>query len=381
MENNKLELIIETKALAHALTFANSVVEKRNIIPELSNIKLMAKDNSIVITATDMDLYLNQNIGAQVMKEGAITVSTQTLTDIVKRIPDQEIKLRVANDSDQLEVIAKNCHFNLLTLPSSHFPVMEEIEAESVLKVSCHNFARIIDYTQFSMSLEETRYNLNGIYLHVKEGELCAVSTDGHRLSLSSVAIDNAKEFGVILPRKTIEEIIKIVKDPKNIQLDLEVCLSVNKIKFACNNIVMISKLIDGTFPEYSAFIPLENKSKLTINSKVLADVAERVATITVDKFRAIKMLLTPSVIEVTASGEARGSGREEIICSKEEGNLCEFDGGNITIGFNPKYLIDVLNAIKHNQIELHFHDSVSPVLIKIKDNYKSTFVIMPVKV
>ncbi len=377
-----LETIIETKALAHALTFANSVVEKRNIIPELSNIKLTAKDNSVLITATDMDLYLSQNIGAQVIKEGEITVSTQTLTDIVKRIPDQEIKLCVAADeAKQLEVIAKNCHFNLLTLPSSQFPVMEELETESILKVSCQNFVRIIDYTQFSVSLEETRYNLNGIYLHVKGGELYAASTDGHRLSVASVAIDNAKEFGVILPRKTVDEIVKIIKDPKNIQLDLEIYLSVNKIKFTCNNIVLISKLIDGTFPDYSAFIPLENKNKLIINSKVLADVVERIATITVDKFRAIKMLLTPALIEITASGEARGSGKEKIICSKEENNLCEFNGDNIAIGFNPKYLLDVLNAIKNNQIELYFHDSVSPVLIKIKNSPKDIFVIMPVKV
>lgn len=384
MTSQPLKVIIETKALVHALNFANSVVEKRHVLPELSHIKLIAKGSFITIIATNIDLYLSQNLGAQVISEGDITVSTQTLTDIIKKIPDLEICLNLVsqNNSQQLEIIGKNCCFSLLTLPSSQFPIIDEISTESILKISGHDFVHITDYTQFSISLEETRYNLNGIYLHVKDQALYAASTDGHRLSVASVPISQGQEFGVILPRKTVEEITKIVKDPKNIQQDLEICLSSNKIKFTFHNILMISKLIDGTFPDYHSFIPAANPHKLTINAKVLAEAVERIATINADKFRAIKILLTTDYLEITASGEARGSGRETIICADNPGTICQFNGQTpITIGFNPKYLVDVLTVIKSQQVELFFDDSSSPVLIKIVGNSNDVFVIMPVKV
>lgn len=382
-----LKIITETKTLNHALSFANSVVEKRNVIAELSNIKLSSKDGKLELIATNMEVYLSQKIPAQVISEGEITVSTKTLSDIVKKIPDNDITLSVSNETDQLEILGKNCKFNLLTLPVNQFPTLDNINIESNFKIPCRDFAKIIDSTLFSISSDETRYNLNGVYLSIKDGECTAASTDGHRLSVSVVHVDsNAKEFGVILPKKTLEEIVKIAKDPKNIQLDMEVFLSVNKIKFVCNDIVMVSKLIDGTFPEYQAFIPVENNYKLTINTKLLADVIDRIATITVDKFQAIKLILSKDSLKVTASGESRGVAEEIIECSEDKNNFCIFDhDDSLSIGFNPKYLIEslnaVLNAIKGNQVELHFSNASSPILLKIIDNAKDIFVIMPVKV
>lgn len=377
-----LDITVETKHLIHALAFANSVVEKRNVSVELSSIKLSVKGNFLEIVATDMDLTLTQQVGVKVRNEGQTTVSTKLLTDIVKKITDEEIILKQNGDS-YLELIGKNCNFSLLTLPVERFPAVEEIKAESVLKIPCSDFARIIDYTAFSMSLEETRYNLNGVYLHVKNGEFCGAATDGHRLSVASVAISKpAQEFGVILPRKTVEEIQKIVKDPQNSKLDIEIWLATNKIKFVCAKIIMVSKLIDGTFPEYNSFIPATSSNKLIVSTELLAGAINRVATITVEKFRAIKMLFGNDLVEISASGEAQGKASERLTYSEEKGSLCSYVGNkDIAIGFNPKYLTDVLQVIKVGQIEFCFNDGTSPALIKATDSSQDSFVIMPVKV
>ncbi len=381
-QNNNLEISVETKDLAHALSFANSVVEKRNVMLELSNIKLSAKDGMLEIGATDMDLYLNQNIGAEVMSAGETTVSTQTISEIIRKIPDERITLKHLASADKLEIIGKNCRFELLTLPVMQFPAMEDLDSKSTLTLPCSELARIMEYTSFAMSTEETRYNLNGIYMHVKGKEFSGVSTDGHRLSIASVALDNpSEEFGVIVPRKTVNELLKIVKDSKNTQSDIQIFLSSNKIKFQCNNLILISKLIDGTFPEYSSFIPVDNESKLTINTRLLASAIDRVATVTVDKFRAIKMSIDSGVMEITASGEAKGAASENILFSEEDSNYCKFSGSDVSIGFNPKYLSDVLSALKEDKVDVYFKDSFSPVLIKTSKNPQDSFVVMPVKV
>ncbi|WP_341764265.1 DNA polymerase III subunit beta [Candidatus Tisiphia endosymbiont of Beris chalybata] len=382
-----LKVIIQTKALTHALTFANSVVEKRNVIAELSNIKLTTHDGKLELITTNMEIYLSQKIPAQIVSEGEITVSTKTLSDIVKKISDNEITLTISPETAQLEVLGQNCTFNLLTLPVAQFPTLDEISSEYTFQIPCRDFAKMIDSTLFSISTDETRYNLNGVYFCIKAGECRAASTDGHRLSVSVVPIENsAKEFGVILPKKTLEEIVKIAKDPKNIQLDMKVFLSVNKIKFVCDDIIMVSKLIDGTFPDYQSFIPVDNNSKLTINTKLLSEVIDRVATITIDKFQAIKLVLSKDSVEITASGETRGIAKEVILSSIDASNLCIFEAEDtLSIGFNPKYIMDSLNAlanaIKASQVELHFSSASSPMLLKPVDNSPELFVIMPVKV
>ncbi len=382
-----LKIITETKTLTHALTFANSVVEKRNVIAELSNIKLSSKDGKLELITTNMEIYLSQKIAAQVIQEGEITVSTKTLSDIVKKISDNEITLSMQGEDEQLMVLGKNCTFNLLTLPVNQFPTLDDINSETTFKIPCRDFAKMIDSTLFSISTDETRYNLNGVYFSIKDGECKAASTDGHRLSISTTQVaSSSHEFGVILPKKTLEEIVKIAKDPKNVQLDMEIFLSVNKIKFICNDIIMVSKLIDGTFPEYQAFIPTENNYILTINAKLLAEVIDRVATITVDKFQAIKLILSKDFVELTASGESRGVAKEIIPSSRDKDNLCIFDyDDTLTIGFNPKYIMDSLNAvltaIKENLVELHFANPSSPMLLKIVSNSSELFVVMPVKV
>ncbi|MDC0864541.1 DNA polymerase III subunit beta [Rickettsiaceae bacterium] len=379
---NNLEISIQTKDLAHALSFTTSVVEKRNVLSELSNIKLIAKNNMLEISATDMDIYLKQSIGAKVISEGGTSVSTQTISDIIRKIPDSEVKLKQSHDSGKLEIIGSNCHFELLTLPAKGFPEMEDIDSNNSFGVSCTELAKIIEYTHFSVSTDETRYNLNGIYLHIKDKDFRGVATDGHRLSIATTDLaEKSKDFGAIIPKKTVAELLKIIKDSRNIQSDVQISLATNKIKFLCNNLLLISKLIDGNFPDYSGFIPSDNTSLLTVNTKLLASAIDRVATITVDKFRAVKLIINDKAMKVTAFGETKGSANEDLSFSEDENNYCKFSGTEITIGFNPKYISDVLGAIKEDQVDIYFKDSFSPVLIKSKENESNNFVIMPVKV
>ena len=386
MNMNKLEIIVETKTLVHALVFANSVVEKRNVIAELSNIKLTAKDGKLEIISTNMEIYLSEKIAAQVIREGEITVSTKTLSDVVKKLTDSDITLKVSDQNDQLEIRGKSCSFSLLTLPVKQFPIIEDINVKTAFKMPCRDFLKIIDSTLFAISLDETRYNINGVYFYGKDRECFAVSTDGHRLSVSTVEIDsNISEFGVILPKKTLEEITKILRDAKNIQLEVEISLSTNRIKFSCNEMIMVSKLIDGTFPDYQDFVPKDNNYKLTINAKLLADVVDRISIITMDKFQAIKLFLSKNLVEVSASGEARGVGKEIIPSSIAEDNLCIFDHNEtLSIAFNPQYLAEALNAVinvlKGTKVELSFSDPHSPMLLKSTSDSKDIFVIMPVK-
>jgi len=382
----EFEFVIQTKDLAHSLGFASSVVEKKNASPELSNVKLTVTDNFLEIAATDVDIFLTQTIGAAtkiVQGHAVTTVPTRTFSDVVRKIPDQEFTIRKLKTSDSLELIGKNCRFELLSPAADKFQTMEDINSTTSLQVPCSELSRIIEHTIFSASDDETRYNLNGIYLHSKEGRLYSAATDGHRLSVAAVNGDKfaSEDFGVIIPKKTVQEILKIVKDQKHNQSDIEISIATNRIKFKCNNIVLISKLIDGTFPEYSAFFPANNNNKLVIAKELFDDAIDRASMVTVDKFRAVKLVISKDNIEITASGEAKGAAREVVEASEEEDKFYEFDGNEISIGLNPKYLTDVLRALKEKKVEFYFSDGYSPVLVKTANNPYDSFVIMPVKV
>lgn len=408
MTEQSLKIVVDTKDLLHVLSFANSVVAKRNVLQELSNIKLTAYGNILEISSTDIDLYLKQKIGAQIHSGGETTVPGKIFFDIINKIPDQEVTIIKASSAQQLEITGQNCQFNLLTLDSESFPTVEEVKAASKIKLPCVDFIKLLDYTKFAMSLEESRYNFNGIYLHIKDSKFCAAATDGHRLSVAMVPINGEiQEFGVILPAKTVTEIAKIAADAKNIMLDIDILLSANKIQFICGDTILISKLIDGTFPEYESFIPTNNINTLTVNNKLLADAINRAYVVTTDKFRAVKLSLTAENLKITASGEAVGNFQEYLEYSQEPEKFCRCNSTKeITIGFNPKYISDVLKAIDHAKTAIHFSTESAPILIKIveplgktesakeqdtdkkpkvpqaaNDKVECFFVIMPVKV
>lgn len=378
---NTLDIIVPTKDLVHVLSFVSLVIDRKHIIQELSNVKLFAGAGILKIGATNNDLYLNQHIGVKVISEGEITISAQILSDVTRKISDTEIRLKQYVESNKLEIIASNCRFELLTLPVIQFPLMEDIDSHNSFKIPCIELLKIIEYTNFSISYEETRYNLNGLYLHIKDNKFSGVATDGHRLSIASFDItykQQIDEFSSIVPRKSIAALLKIVKDTKYIHKDLKLILSDTKIKFICHNLVMVSKLVDATFPEYLSLIPRYNKYKLTISTKLFVEAIDRVATVTVDKFCAIKLLINCQEMKITAYGAAKGSASETIKFSKTNNKVGGFIGSEVNIGFNPKYISDVLNAITEDQVDIYLKDSLSPVLIKTTNG---EFVIMPVKV
>jgi DNA polymerase-3 subunit beta len=380
MTDNLLHISINTKEFSYALHFAASVVEKRNVLSELSNIKLKTKGSKLEIGATDMDLYLNQEIDAKIISEGETTISAQLLSEIIRKIPDDYIEICQSANLQELHIKGKTCNFKLLTLPTTNFPIMEEMDASNQITVPCQQLLRIIESTSFSISNDETRYNLNGLYLHIKQGNLYSSSTDGHRLSIASIDnITSANEMGVIVPRKTIIELSKFIKDTKNLKSDISIQFSSTKIRFECNDIVLVSKLIDGNFPDYQAFIPRNNHNKLVISTKQLAESIERIAVITVEKFRAIKFLITAQGLTLSATGEARGMATESL--EYTDGKDFAYEGDDISIGFNPKYWSDVLSSVPDQHIEILLKDSTAPILIKPHSGQSCEFVIMPVKI
>ncbi len=377
-----LKIVVNTKELSHMLNFAFSIVEKRNVIAELKNVRLVAKGNKLEIGATDLDLYLKQTLGVQVIQEGKTSVSIQTLAEIVKKISDDEITLEQDEQSENLKLTCRSCHFDLLTLPATKFPAMEDFLEENSLSIECLDLARIIEYTKFAMSTEETRYNLNGIYLHIKNNEFCSAATDAHRVSVASIVINSKTDsFGVIVPSKTVDELLKIIKDKRNINLKINIFLGDNKIKFQCNDLILVSKLIDGTFPDYTNFIPVENTNKLVINREMLTKSIDRVATVTVDKFKGIKFVLTASELTISGFGETKGFASEVITFSEEEKKYAKFSGDGISVGLDARYILEVLGVLKEEQVQLYFDKLSSPVLIKTTQNPNDNFVIMPVKI
>lgn len=376
-----LDIIVNTKDLVRILTLSSSIVEKRNVIAILGNIKLEAKDNILTITATDMELSVQQTLSVQVRDEGSITVPAQTFSDIIRKISDPEISLTFIEDTEQLSISSQNCQFSLFTLPVKEFPVMEDIGSHKEISLPSKYFLEILEHTKFAMSNEETRYNLNGIYLHItasNDKTLYAAATDVHRLSISAIDLPKSPgQFGIILPRKTVQELLKILKDSNFVDKDLNIQIGQNKVKFLCYNTTLISKLIDGSFPEYEAFIPLDNPYKLTLRADLLSSAIDRIATVTIDKFRAVKLICDKDKLEIHAYGDNRGVGHEVILMDDKT----SYNGEEILIGFNPRYILDALNAVGSSIVSVEFKNSSSPILIRSEDHHGSKFVIMPIKV
>lgn len=376
-----LDIIVNTKDLVKILAISASIVEKRNVLAILSNIKLEAKDNFLTVTATDMELSIQQTLPVQVREEGAITVPAQTFSEIARKISDPEITLTFIEDKEQLYISSQNCQFSLFTLPVNEFPVMEDIGLFKEISLPVKSFLEILDHTKFAMSGEETRYNLNGIYLHVhaaNEKTLCAAATDVHRLSISQIDLEKSPgAFGIILPRKTVQELLKTLKDANFLDKNLNIQIGQSKVKFSCHHTTLISKLIDGSFPEYEAFIPLDNPYTLVVRADLLFAAIDRISTVTIDKFRAVKVICDKDKLEIHAYGDNRGVGDEVILMD----DITSYDGEEICIGFNPRYILDALNVLGSSMASIELKNSSSPILIRSADHPGAKFVIMPIKV
>ena len=374
-----MKFSIDRSALLTALQHVHSVVERRNTIPILSNVLIEAKEDGVYLTATDMDIAVIEKINlekSEVMQLGTITTSAQMLYDIVRKLPEN-IKVELLSEkNDRLGIKASSSSFALNCLPAEDFPSISQEEFKYTFSLETNDLIRLIDKTSFAMSLEETRYYLNGIYLHAvkdTDGEkLRTVSTDGHRLSRVDTNIpEGANEIpGVIVPRKTIMEIRKLLEDHSDI---INLSLSDNKIKLSFSNVILTSKLLDGTFPDYSRVIPEQNDKTVTISNQLLSEAVDRVSTVSTDKTRAIKVNISKGNLIISATNPDKGSASESLDVI--------YDGEEVEIGFNSKYVLDVARQIKGNEIIIKLSDSVSPTLVYDKDDKGVLFVLMPMRV
>jgi DNA polymerase-3 subunit beta len=374
-----MKLTIERTALLKSLSHVQSVVERRNTIPILSNVRLDATPKEgLKLSATDMDLALVETAPADIAKGGATTTPAHTLYDIVRKLPEgTQIELSPPSGGDgRLILRAGRARYELPCLPVEDFPVMAEGDLPHSFSLPASDVRRLINKSRFAISLEETRYYLNGIYLHPAasgaERRLRAVATDGHRLALVDVALpDGAAGMpGVIVPRKTVTELEKLIEAADGA---MAIALSDTKIRFALGSAVLTSKLIDGSFPDYERVIPTGNDKRLEADNKLFRAVVDRVSTISSEKSRAIKLSLSKGKLIVSAVSPDSGSGTEEIDAV--------YQGAPVEIGFNARYMLDLADQIEGETIVFDLADSASPTLVRDSGDAGAVYVIMPMRV
>lgn len=372
-----MKLTIDRSDLLRALGHVQSVVERRNTIPILSNVLLSAGPSGLTLTATDLDIEAVDSAEASVDQEGAVTAPAQTLFDVVRKLPDaSEVSLEFVPDNQRLSIQAGRSRFALPTLPASDFQTLAKDQGSVHFQIDANDLKRLIDKTRFAISTEETRYYLNGVYLHIAddggETKLRAVATDGHRLALSEVDAPrgSADLKGVIIPRKAVSEIRRLID---GFDGDLDVSASQSKIVFTAGRATLTTKLIDGSFPDYVRVIPKGNDKFLTVNNTELEKAVDRVATVSAERSRSVKLSLSEDKLTLTVNHAETGHGVEEV-----EG---QYSADALEIGFNAKYLLDVSQQIDGDEVVFEFNDPASPALVRDPSDPASQYVLMPLRV
>ncbi|HJQ16777.1 MAG TPA: DNA polymerase III subunit beta [Allosphingosinicella sp.] len=370
-----MKATIERATLLKSLGHVQSVVERRNTIPILSNVLIEAQeDGGIRLMATDLDLQINETVEANVTQAGATTVSAHTLFDIVRKLPEgSQVELSAADG--KMQVNAGRARFNLAALPRDDFPVIAEGDLPTGFELPAATLRELIDKTRFAISTEETRYYLNGIFLHVSDEAqpvLKAAATDGHRLARVTVARPAGAEGmpDVIIPRKCVAELRKLLDE---VDGTVQVSLSESKIRFGLGNAILTSKLIDGTFPDYSRVIPTANDKLLRIDPRSFEDGVDRVATIASEKTRAVKMALDRDKVTLSVTSPENGTAAEEV--------SGDYNADGFEIGFNARYLLDILGQMEGDSIEVHLADAAAPTLLRENDKAAALYVLMPMRV
>ena len=371
-----MEFTIDRDSFLKSLGHANGIIEKKTTLPILSNILIEAKNSKIKITATDLDIIYFEQITPQEVKiEGSTTTSSNILYDILRKLQSgTKVELSLLN-TNKLKLVSGKSKFNLLCMPPDNFPLSEEDSNMNSFEISSEKLLKLLNKTKISISNDETRHYLNGIYLHKTTLEnksfLCGVATDSHRLSSCSVEINqNINMEAIILPRKTIFQLILLLEqNNKNIKISS----SKSKIKFEIGKGILISKVIDGRFPDYNKVIPNDNNKILEIKLKEFKDSIDRVTTVSADRKEGLKILISKDSLQLSVNSLNSGEGVENIDA--------KFNSDNLTISFNSRYLIDIASQIQNETIFVYLKDSGSPVLIKDPLEKNSFHVVMPMKI
>jgi DNA polymerase-3 subunit beta len=367
-----MKATIERATLLKSLGHVQSVVERRNTIPILSKVLLEARDDgSIRLMATDLDLQVDESVPANVTQAGAITVSAHTFFDIVRKLPEgSQVELTAAEG--KMQVIAGRSRFNLSTLPRDDFPVIAEGELPTRFELPAATLRQIIEKTRFAISSEETRYYLMGIFFHIIDDQLRAAATDGHRLARITVGKPDGADGmpDVIVPRKCVQELYRLLEE---LEGTVDISMSPTKIRFGLGSAILTSKLIDGTFPDYNRVIPTGNDKLLKLDPKSFSAGVDRVSTIASEKTRAVKISVDRDKVTLSVTSPENGVATEEL--------AADYGSDGIEIGFNAKYLLDILGEIDGDTVEVHLADAAAPTLLRENDKSNALYVLMPMRV
>jgi DNA polymerase-3 subunit beta len=387
-----MKVTLERAALLKSLGHVHRVVERRNTTPILSNVLLRAEDMSLLLKATDLDLEVIERLAADVGAAGATTVPAHILYEIVRKLPDgAQVSLESNGEGGQLQLRSGRSRFNLQALPDTDFPDLATGEPGHAFNLAAGDLKRLIDKTQFAISVEETRYYLNGIYLHTTDVEghmmLRAVATDGHRLARVEIPAPGGAIGmpGVIVPRKAVSEVQKLIEDPG---MEVRVEISAAKARFtfghpsassgqvpsaSAGQVVLTSKLIDGTFPDYVRVIPSGNDKRLIVDRAPFAAAVDRVSTISSERGRAVKLAVADAKLTLSVTNPDSGSATEELDV--------DYDSAPIDIGFNARYLLDITEQLDGDTVLFKLADPGSPTLVQDRDGAAALYVLMPMRV
>ena len=365
---------VNQQDLQQALNYCQGVIEKRSTLPILSNILLDIHDTKLTITATDLDLiFIHQIKNVEVLEEGNTTTTSSTMYDIVRKLSSGKKINFTLNDKTKLHLESEKSNFNLNCLDASEFPLTDENFTQNEFVIKSKELLKLLNKCKFSISNDETRHYLSGIYFHQTEVDeknyLTAVATDSHRMSISKIRLNQKIDFDpIILPKKTIFQLCSLLDSYDG---EVKVSNAKSKIKFELDNSILISKLIDGKFPNYIQVIPKNNQKKLEVDLKLFLNSVDRVASVSLDKKDGVKLELSKDTLNLSVNNTNSGDGKETL--------LTKFDH-DLEISFNSRYLIDIASQLDGDKIELFFNDSGSPVLIKDPADFDSIFVVMPMK-
>ena len=369
-----MKFSINQQDLQKSLSYCQGVIEKRSTLPILSNVLLDVSDSKLTITATDLDLiFIHQITNVEILEEGRTTTSSSIMYDIVRKFSSGK-KINFSNPSEnKLLLESEKSIFNLNCINASEFPLTDENFNKNEFAIESKKLLKLLNKCKFSVSNDETRHYLSGIFFHQSQNEdklfLTAAATDSHRMSISKIRLKNKIEFEpIILPKKTIFQLCSLLEDYEG---DVKISNIKSKIKFELNDSTLISKLIDGKFPNYIQVIPRENQKKLEIDLKSFLNSVDRVASVSLDKKDGVKFNLTKDNLDLSVNNTNSGDGKESLSVKFET---------DLDISFNSRYLLDIASQLNGDNIEIYLKDTGSPALIKDPADFDSIYVVMPMK-
>ncbi|MDO9364875.1 MAG: DNA polymerase III subunit beta [Methylotenera sp.] len=366
-----MNIQINRETLLKPLTSVTSIVEKRHTLPILSNLLLEAKQNKIYLTATDLEMQISLSVDSATNGDFSTTISAKKLLDICRSLPDSA-EINMATNDSRITLKAGKSRFNLQTLPAADYPVITKTQTEGTLvTIGQRSLKELLKQVEFAMAQQDIRYYLNGLLFEVIANRLNVVGTDGHRLSFTSTELkQNYEKQEIILPRKTVIELIKLLDDSEE---DVQIELANNQVNFSFGNIRLISKIIDGKFPDYNRVIPTGHQNTFSIERLGVLLAMQRASILSNEKYRGIRMVLSNNNLKLISTNSDQEEAEEELEIA--------YNGDSLDIGFNVTYLIDVLNNTNSEQVNFSFADANSSCLITVPNNDDYKYVVMPMRI